>query len=158
MQFAAKLNEVPNWGKKLVELNGVQVLLVNVKGEVFACENECPHQGSPLQAGIVKDGPLLSCPRHGFRFNLKTGACSDNPQYTLKLFPVRIDGKDILVDMEKAWAPLHATHMSVLKMEVNPRMISIVPPEYMVVTTTLQFQVEAVAGHPLEQVGRFHTG
>ncbi|GAM10482.1 3-phenylpropionate/cinnamic acid dioxygenase ferredoxin subunit [Geobacter sp. OR-1] len=99
MQLAAKLNDIPNWGKKVVELNGVQVVFVNVKGEIFACENECPHQGSPLNAGIVKDGPTLSCPRHGYKFNLRTGACIDYPEFLLKTYPVKIDGDDVYVEL-----------------------------------------------------------
>ena len=94
MAFAAKISEVPNFGKKVVTVNGQEVVLINIKGEIFACENECPHQGSPLHSGIVKDG-YLSCPRHGFRFDLKTGNCLDNPAYTLKVFPVTIAGDEI---------------------------------------------------------------
>jgi len=99
MPAVAKISEIPNFGKKVVELDGVQVLLVNVKGEIFACENECPHQGSPLNAAIVKDGPTLSCPRHGYRFNLKTGACSEFPHLVLKTYPVRSEGDDLFVDL-----------------------------------------------------------
>ena len=99
MVFAAKKADVPNFGKKLVTVNGQDVLLINLKGEIYACENECPHQGSPLQAGVVKDGPTLSCPRHGYRYNLKTGACQDFPEYTLKVFPVHLEGDDIMVDI-----------------------------------------------------------
>ncbi len=99
MVFAAKKADVPNFGKKVVTVNGQEILLVNLKGEIFACENECPHQGSPLQAGVVKDGPTLSCPRHGYKFNLKSGACQDFPEYTLKVYPIRLEGDDILVDL-----------------------------------------------------------
>jgi nitrite reductase/ring-hydroxylating ferredoxin subunit len=98
MIFAAKLAEVPNFGKKVVTVNGLDLVLINIKGEIFACENECPHQGSPMQAGIVKDGHL-SCPRHGYRFNLKTGSCLDNPDFTLKVFPAKIEGDDIVVEI-----------------------------------------------------------
>lgn len=99
MKQVARISEIPNWGKKVVDLDGVQVLLVNFKGEIFACENECPHQGSPLTAAIVKDGPVISCPRHGYKFDLRNGACSDSPELTLKTYPVRIDGDDISVDI-----------------------------------------------------------
>jgi len=99
MIFAAKVSDVPNFGKKVVTVNDQEVLLVNLKGEIFACENECPHQGSPLSGGIVKDGPQLSCPRHGYKFNLKTGACADFPEYSLKVYPVEIRGEEILVDL-----------------------------------------------------------
>jgi nitrite reductase/ring-hydroxylating ferredoxin subunit len=98
MHFAAKVADVPNFGKKQVTVNGVEVLLVNVKGEIFACEHECPHQSAPLAGSIVQDGHL-SCPRHGYRFNLKTGACKDAPQYTLKVYPVQILDGDVLVDL-----------------------------------------------------------
>jgi len=98
MTFAAKLSEVPNFGKKIVSVNGQEVLLVNIKGEIFASENECPHQGSPLQSGIVKDG-YLSCPRHGYRFDLKNGNCLDNPAYVLKIYQVQLQGDEIHVEL-----------------------------------------------------------
>ena len=98
MEFAAKVADVPNFGKKQVTINGTEVLLINIKGEIFACESECPHQGAPLGGGIVKEGHL-SCPRHGYRFDLNTGACRDASQFTLKVYPVQISGDDILVDL-----------------------------------------------------------
>jgi nitrite reductase/ring-hydroxylating ferredoxin subunit len=98
MTFAAKTGEVPNFGKKLVSLAGREILLINIKGVIHACENECPHQGSPLTAAIVKDG-ILSCPRHGYRFSLVDGSCAEHPDFTLAVYPVRIDGDDILVDL-----------------------------------------------------------
>jgi nitrite reductase/ring-hydroxylating ferredoxin subunit len=99
MTFAAKVSEVPNWGKKVVTIEGTEVLLVNIKGVIYACENECPHQGSPMQGGIIKDDQL-SCPRHGYRFDLKTGACSAFPEYTLKIYPIEIRGDDIFVSVQ----------------------------------------------------------
>ena len=99
MVFAAKLSEVPNFGKKLVEVNGRQVLLINQKGTIHAVENECPHQGSPMQAAIVKDD-YISCPRHGYRFQLDTGICQAMPDFVLKVFPVTVQGDDIMVDLQ----------------------------------------------------------
>lgn len=55
--------------------------------------------------------------------------------------------KEILIEMEKAWTPLHATSMGMLKLEANPRMVSIVPPEYMVLTMNLQVQIEETVGN-----------
>jgi flagellar motor switch protein FliM len=54
--------------------------------------------------------------------------------------------KDILQDMEKAWMPLIASHMNLIKIEMNPRLVNIVPPEYQVVATTLEIQIEQVVG------------
>lgn len=99
MVFAAKVSEVPEFGKKLVEAGGVQVLLVKTKGTVYACEAECPHQGAPLQGAFVKEAGRLSCPRHGYRFDLATGACADHQEYTLKVYPVEIRGDEVFVDI-----------------------------------------------------------
>lgn len=93
----AKIDEVPNYGKKVVSVSDREILLVNIKGAVFACENECPHQGSPLTAAVIKDGSI-SCPRHGYRFSLTDGRCVDHPEFTLKIFPVQISGDDILIE------------------------------------------------------------
>ncbi len=54
--------------------------------------------------------------------------------------------KDALIDMEKAWAPLQATKMSLLRMEMNPRLVNLVPPEYHVVTMQLEIQIENTKG------------
>jgi len=94
----AKISEVPNFGKKVVTVSGQDVLLINIKGAIFAVENDCPHQGSPLQAAIVKDG-FISCPRHGYRFNLSDGSCSEHPECTLRTYQVELQGDDILINL-----------------------------------------------------------
>jgi flagellar motor switch protein FliM len=54
--------------------------------------------------------------------------------------------KDILFDMERAWAHVQETKMSLLRMETNPRLVTIVPPEYQVITMALEIQVEEFKG------------
>lgn len=100
MVFATKASEVPNWGKKVVTVSGREILLVNVKGSIYACDNECPHQGAPLAGAIVKDAEHISCPRHGYRFNLKSGACGDFPEYTLRVYPVEVRGDEVFVGID----------------------------------------------------------
>lgn len=56
---------------------------------------------------------------------------------------------DVLLDLEKAWAPLYQSHMTLLRMEMNPRLISIVPPEYQIVTMSLKLQIDDVSGNVL---------
>jgi nitrite reductase (NADH) small subunit len=98
MPVVATLSEVPNQGTKQVTVAGQELLLVNFKGTIYAVESECPHQGAPLAAAIVKDG-YLSCPRHGYRFELTGGACKEHPEFVLKTWPVRIEGEQIIVDL-----------------------------------------------------------
>ncbi|MEA5114708.1 MAG: flagellar motor switch protein FliM [Geobacteraceae bacterium] len=54
--------------------------------------------------------------------------------------------KDVLQDMEKSWAHIQNTKMSILRMEMNPRLVTIVPPEYQVITMSLEIQVEEFTG------------
>ncbi|MDD2540366.1 MAG: Rieske (2Fe-2S) protein [Desulfuromonadaceae bacterium] len=98
MDLVAKMSEVPNFGKKVVSISGREILLVNVKGTIYAVENECPHQGSPMTAAVVKDG-YISCPRHGYRFSLTDGRCDDHPECVLATFPVLLNGDDISVEL-----------------------------------------------------------
>jgi nitrite reductase/ring-hydroxylating ferredoxin subunit len=75
----------------------------SLKIAVFACgedivatNGQCPHAGGPLHDGEV-DGTILTCPWHGWTYDLKTGACEEDPDLTLEIYPVRIDGDNILV-------------------------------------------------------------
>jgi nitrite reductase (NADH) small subunit len=98
MHTVAKTSEVPNFGKKVVTVEGREILLVNIKGAISAVENECPHQGSPMNAAVVKDG-YISCPRHGYRFSLVDGSCADHPELVLATFPVQLKGDEIQLDL-----------------------------------------------------------
>ena len=99
MVLAAKLSDLPDWGKKLVQVEGQSILLVKTKGVVYACERECPHQGAPLEGAFVKEAGKLSCPRHGYRFSLADGSCAEHPECTLATFPVQLNGDDIVLDV-----------------------------------------------------------
>lgn len=98
MDTVANISDIPNFGKKAVSISGREILLINVKGSIYAVENECPHQGSPLSAAVVKDG-YISCPRHGYRFNLTDGRCAEHPEFVLATFPVQLDGDSVLIDL-----------------------------------------------------------
>ncbi len=71
------------------------VVLVNNDGSFFAFENRCPHAGRPLDEG-ERTGLILTCPFHGWTYNIKTGKNIDDPydEQILKTYPVRIqDGQ-----------------------------------------------------------------
>jgi nitrite reductase/ring-hydroxylating ferredoxin subunit len=99
MAFAAKLSDIPEWGKKLVQVEGHPVILIKTKGVVYACERECPHQGAPMEGAFIKEAGKLSCPRHGYRFDLVTGACEGHSEFRLRIYPVEIKGDEIHVDL-----------------------------------------------------------
>ena len=64
--------EVPPGGKKLVDLDGRAIALFNVDGRFYAIDDVCTHDGGPLAEGDL-DGAEIRCPRHGARFDVRTG-------------------------------------------------------------------------------------
>jgi 3-phenylpropionate/trans-cinnamate dioxygenase ferredoxin subunit len=77
---------------RVVDVDGVYMVVVNVGGEFFAIEDVCTHDGGDLATGGVA-GDVITCPRHGARFCVRTGAALSPPAYepTAK-FPVRVEG------------------------------------------------------------------
>ena len=77
----ANLREIPPGGSKLVEVDIVRVALFNLDGEIYAIEDVCTHDGGPLVEGTVVDGCQVQCPRHGARFDIRTGAAVRFPAF-----------------------------------------------------------------------------
>jgi len=76
-----------------VSVGGREVALFNVDGQFYALDGSCPHRGGPLGEGITEDGRVY-CPLHGWEFDVKTGACINNPEKPAACFPARLmDGK-----------------------------------------------------------------
>jgi len=72
------------------------ILLVRLGGKVMAYRNQCPHMGVPLDGGFV-DESVITCPSHGFRFDLTTGECITAPHVQLEPFPVRLKEERIWI-------------------------------------------------------------
>jgi nitrite reductase/ring-hydroxylating ferredoxin subunit len=82
---------------KLVEAGQERILLANVGGKFVAVSEECTHAGGPLSEGMLEDS-VVECPWHGSQFNLVTGGVENTPAHEpLKVYQVRVQGKDILV-------------------------------------------------------------
>lgn len=96
----AEVNELTPGEKKQIDLDGVEVALFNVDGEYYAIEDICTHDGAPLAHGKFV-GEEITCPRHGARFNVKTGAALCMPAFEpVDCYPVKIEGDDILVEVD----------------------------------------------------------
>ena len=86
----AMLDELRPSQKKTVDVDGVQVVLINLGGEHYAIEDVCSHDGARLDGGCI-DGEEIVCPRHGAHFSIKTGAALSPPAFEpIATFPVRI--------------------------------------------------------------------
>jgi 3-phenylpropionate/trans-cinnamate dioxygenase ferredoxin subunit len=87
---------------RTVEIDDVTILVFNLGGEYYAIEDLCTHDYSPLLGGDI-EGEEIICPRHGARFNIKTGEALTAPAYEpLPTFPVRIEGGMVQV-IDERW-------------------------------------------------------
>lgn len=79
---------------RTVDIDDVEIAVINVDGRFYAIEDMCTHDGGELASGEV-EGDEVICPRHGARFNIRTGAVTAPPAYEdVYAFPVRVhDGK-----------------------------------------------------------------
>jgi len=84
-------------GQKMrVEYEDEDVGLVNLDGQIYAISDICTHDNGPLIDGHL-DGDCIVCPRHGARFNLKTGQQTMPAFSAAPLYQVKIQGDDILI-------------------------------------------------------------
>jgi nitrite reductase (NADH) small subunit len=92
-----KVSEILPGERKIVEVDGRSIGVFNIDGRFYALRNACPHQGAPLCRGSLKgtalpsppgeyiwgrDGEILSCPWHGWEFDVTTGRSIFNPHRT----------------------------------------------------------------------------
>lgn len=75
----AKLDEVPAGKMKHIELNGKEIMIVNLDGKFYALNDRCSHTNAPLSMGHIQDS-ILKCPMHGARFDITTGKKVSDPK------------------------------------------------------------------------------
>jgi 3-phenylpropionate/trans-cinnamate dioxygenase ferredoxin subunit len=93
----ARCPEVPLGGKKLAEVDGRPIALFNVDGKYFAIDDVCTHDGGPLAEGDLK-GCEIMCPRHGARFDVRTGEALSMPATEpVAVHATEIRGDDVYV-------------------------------------------------------------
>ena len=81
---------------KAVPVNGTQAAVFKCQNQLYAIQNRCPHEGADLAGGVVDGGEVI-CPLHAYRFNLKTGACSTDPNLTARTFRLVPDGEGFTI-------------------------------------------------------------
>jgi 3-phenylpropionate/trans-cinnamate dioxygenase ferredoxin subunit len=76
----ARVTDVPDPSSLLVEVDERLVVLIHAAGHFYALDDVCTHDGGPLSEGPIdpKSG-TIACPRHGAKFDIKTGAAVTMP-------------------------------------------------------------------------------
>ena len=93
------VDALPPGSVKVVEVDGAMIAVFNVDGEFFAIEDVCTHDGAEIASGCLR-GDEIECPRHGARFNVRTGAVLSAPAYERRapLIGVEIRVQQIALD------------------------------------------------------------
>ena len=95
----ASLDDIPNGGAITVDVGERRIALFRREGEVFALDETCPHRGGPLHDGSIDRGVVL-CPWHQWQFDLRTGCSPVNPLSRVRVYPVRLEGTDVFLEMD----------------------------------------------------------
>jgi nitrite reductase (NADH) small subunit len=101
-----KVEDIPQEGGACLKHNDLQIAVFNFtsRNEWYATQNLCPHrQEMILSRGMIGDKsgePKVACPFHKRNFSLKTGACLSGDDYTIKTYPVKVEGGNVFVNVE----------------------------------------------------------
>lgn len=112
--IVATADEIPPGEHIVVPIGRYGVGVYNVQGSFYAIANHCPHEGGPLCEGRtrgqtvadpdapggaveIREGEFIYCPWHQWGFELATGTTAVKPEWTIRTYPVRVDGQNVIV-------------------------------------------------------------
>ncbi len=95
----ATTNELPNGGRKIVEIDGQPIAVFNIAGTFYAIADICSHDDGPVAEGDLYDHEI-ECPRHGARFDVRTGKVLSFPAIVdIPAYPVKVDNGAVWVGL-----------------------------------------------------------
>jgi nitrite reductase (NADH) small subunit len=92
----SRVDEVPLGGARIVDAEGRELALFNADGEFYATQNECLHLKGPLGEGEL-DGYVVTCPWHGYQYDVRTGENEFDLALQLETFEVVVENGDVKV-------------------------------------------------------------
>jgi 3-phenylpropionate/trans-cinnamate dioxygenase ferredoxin subunit len=98
-QPLCNISEIPDPGQQIFEVDDTLVVLFHVDGEFYCIDDVCTHDGGPLSDGSLS-GCQIACPRHGAKFDIRTGAAVTMPATeATRAHEVKVDGDQVLVKL-----------------------------------------------------------
>jgi 3-phenylpropionate/trans-cinnamate dioxygenase ferredoxin subunit len=76
----ARVSDIPAGTMKSIKIEGKQLLISNVGGKYYVINGICTHAGGDLSKGKLESN-IVTCPRHGSRFDVTTGECLSGPKF-----------------------------------------------------------------------------
>ena len=90
--------DLPPGRGRVVDAGARTLALFNVEGEFHAIDNDCRHRMGPLGEGDL-DGALVTCPWHGWQYDVTSGRCRTEPSESVGCYRVVVEGDDLLVEI-----------------------------------------------------------
>lgn len=98
---AAKVGDVPDPGKQLIEIDDRLVVLFHVDGKFHCIDDVCTHDDGPLGEGRL-DGYSIACPRHGAKFDIRDGRALTMPATEdTTAHEVRVEGDSVFIRLNE---------------------------------------------------------
>jgi Fe-S cluster biogenesis protein NfuA/nitrite reductase/ring-hydroxylating ferredoxin subunit len=97
---AGLLSEIPDRAVRSTMIGGEKVLLSRNGATVTCFQNACAHLGFPIHDGEVDNG-IITCPHHGFQYDLSSGECLTAPEVQLQSHAVRVIGPRVEVRISR---------------------------------------------------------
>ncbi len=94
----ASVDEVPEGGVIVVNVNGTPVSLWKIEGKFHAIANTCPHAGGPFNEGFMDEERVITCPWHGWKFSVVDGKSPVIPTMSIPVYSVKVEGNDVFVE------------------------------------------------------------
>ena len=103
----ARLDDVAPGTMLMVQLEGTDILLVNLNGTIRAMQGICSHEYFELDRGFLT-GDTLTCALHLSRFDLETGEALDPPaEAALAMYPVVVEDGQIVLELPEGPIPVN---------------------------------------------------
>lgn len=100
-QRLCSAEEVPSGRLIGLEIRGVKVLVTRIDDDFVAFPPLCPHMAEPLESsGICADG-MLTCTKHIWQWELKTGSPMGEAEKPLMQYPIKREGDTVWIDFER---------------------------------------------------------
>ncbi|HUQ86519.1 MAG TPA: nitrite reductase small subunit NirD [Vicinamibacterales bacterium] len=96
-QPVGRISEFISGRGKMVTVDGRHVALFRLGDEFFAIDNLCLHKAGPLCDGYVDHKDVVTCPWHGWSYEIRTGTLVQDPRVGVSRHDVRIEGEVISV-------------------------------------------------------------
>ena len=115
----AQATDIPEGERKIVTVDTLSIGVFHHKGQWIALRNSCLHRGGPVCTGSLVDD-TLTCPWHGFQYNVNSGQLLVDPSAFLDSYPVLLEAGNIVLQVPDAGGVKAADSVAVPVKEVVP--------------------------------------